>query len=88
MEEIIIGVNGLRTVIAVLLNISQRSGVGAGMTRSARGGSVMCFEWSGGLDTALYNRNIPLPFYIISHWTPFYRATIGKFPVQIVLELL
>ena len=46
-------------VIAEWLNASQRSQVGIGLNRSARGRSVKCFEKSQGQDT-YHNKNIPL----------------------------
>ena len=42
--------------------MTERSRVGTGMNRSARGWSVNWFERSTGLDTALY-QSTPLPFY-------------------------
>ena len=50
-------VTKLILMFAMWLNGSQRSRV-VGMNTSARGWSVRLFEWSDGLDTALY-KNIP-----------------------------
>ena len=48
--------NSLCAVIAAWRNASQRSRVGVGMNRSARGLSVKRFERSNKLDSALYKK--------------------------------